>query len=54
MLLAGVGVVWVLVLLAVVQMIGLGVPAGRQVGGQRGVDEPGDGCGVRGWGSTAG
>ena len=34
-------------LLAVVQVIGLGVPAGRQFGGERGVDEPGDGGGVR-------
>jgi hypothetical protein len=28
-------------------MIRLGVPAGRQLGGERGVDEPGDGHGVR-------
>src|SRR5262249_11880040 len=34
-------------LLAMVQVIGLGVPAGRQFGGERGVDEPGDGGGVR-------
>src|ERR1700761_341414 len=36
-----------------VQMIRLGVPAWRQLGGERGVHEPGDGHGVRGWGSTA-
>ena len=29
------------------EMIGLGVPAGRQVGGERGMDEPGDGRGMR-------
>ena len=28
------------------EVIGLGVPAGRQFGGERGVDEPGDGRGV--------
>lgn len=31
-------------------MIRLGVPAGRQFGGERGVHEPGDGHGVRGRG----
>ena len=34
-------------LLAVVEVIGLGVPAWRQFGGERGMDEPGDGRGVR-------
>jgi hypothetical protein len=34
-------------LLAMVEVIGLGVPAGWQFGGERGADEPGDGRGVR-------
>jgi len=34
-------------LVAMAEMIGLGVPAGRQVGGERGMDEPGDGRGMR-------
>lgn len=33
-------------LFAIVEVVGLGVPAGRKVRGKRGVDEPGDGCGV--------
>ena len=33
--------------LAVVRVIGLAAPAERQLGGERGVDEPGDGHGVR-------
>jgi len=30
----------------VVQVVGLGVPAGRQFRGERGLDEPGIRCGV--------
>ena len=37
--------------LAVVRVIGLAAPAARQLGGERGVDEPGDGHGVRDWDS---
>jgi hypothetical protein len=36
----------VLVWFGVVQVIGLGIPAGRQIGGQRTVDESGHGHGV--------
>lgn len=35
------------VLFAMAEVVRLGVPAGRKVRGKRGVDEPGDGCGVR-------
>jgi hypothetical protein len=43
---AGVGGGGVLVWFGVVQVVGLGMPAGRQVGGQRAVDESGHGRGV--------
>ena len=52
---AGVAAGGVLVWFGVVQVVGLGIPAGRQIGGQRTVDESGHGHGVGpGWGSTAG
>src|SRR6266699_6464715 len=45
--LARVGVVRVLVWFGVVQVIGLGMPAGREICSQRTVDESGNGDGVR-------
>ena len=44
---AGVGADGVLVWFGVVQVIGLGIPAGRQIGSRRTVDESGHGHGVR-------
>jgi hypothetical protein len=47
-------VVWVVLLFDVVQVIGLGVPAGRKAGRQGKANKSRHGLGVHGWGSIAG